>query len=152
MIAIPSRTSSGVALHGGTTWVRLKCTNGHSPSFLHSAAKSAIGCGLPRLAVRDVDRQVGDGLVKRAPLQRQHQLILHSDRLFWSRQTTVHGVNASYSSGMYRRGIKMIFPWVGYSRQVGSAWATGYRLRWSALNGNSHHRGLLHCMRRCKLS
>ena len=43
MIAIPSRTSSGVALHGGTTWVRLKCTNGQSPSFLHSAAKSAIG-------------------------------------------------------------------------------------------------------------
>ena len=39
---------------------------------------------------------------------------------------------------------KMIFPWVGYSRQVGSAWATGYRFRWSALNGNSHHRGLLH--------
>ena len=28
----------------------------------------------------------------------------------------------------------------------------GYRLRWSALNGNSHHRGPLHCMRRCKLS
>ena len=28
----------------------------------------------------------------------------------------------------------------------------GYRLRWSALNGNSHHRGPLHCIRNCKLS
>ena len=36
-------SSSAVVVHGGTTWVRLKCTNGHSPRCLQAAANSAIG-------------------------------------------------------------------------------------------------------------
>ena len=36
--ARPSRTSLGVVVHGGTTWVRLKCVIGQSPRSLHAAA------------------------------------------------------------------------------------------------------------------
>ena len=38
----PSRTSSAVTLHGGTTWMRLKLANGSSPPALHAAITASI--------------------------------------------------------------------------------------------------------------
>ena len=40
---MPSRTSSAVLVHGGTTCVRLKWVKGHSPRCLQAAANSFIG-------------------------------------------------------------------------------------------------------------
>ena len=43
MIARPARRSSSPIVIGGTTWVRLKCVNGHRPRCLQAAANSFIG-------------------------------------------------------------------------------------------------------------
>ena len=43
MMARPSRISSSLIVIGGTTWVRLKWTNGHRPRSLQAPANSAIG-------------------------------------------------------------------------------------------------------------
>ena len=40
---MPSRTSSAVIVHGGTTCVRLKWTNGHRPRCLQAVTNSFIG-------------------------------------------------------------------------------------------------------------
>src|SRR4051794_15594441 len=41
--AMPCSTSATLVGHGGTTWTRLKCVNGHTPLALHAAARSFIG-------------------------------------------------------------------------------------------------------------
>ena len=43
MAAMPRRVSSAEIVHGGTTWMRLKCAKGQTPLALQAATTSFMG-------------------------------------------------------------------------------------------------------------
>ena len=59
MASRPRRRSSTGMVHGGTTWMRLKCENGHTPLALHAATTSFIGAAASPAALNGTSGSPG---------------------------------------------------------------------------------------------